>query len=60
MSPSQNTRHLLQFAYWLQRALFWRYMARTLRVDGRNEMIRQTASWAKSDLAKWRMATFAP
>jgi hypothetical protein len=58
MSPSQNTRYLLQFAYWLQRALFWRYMARTLRVDGRNEMIRQTAAWAKADLSKWQLATF--
>lgn len=58
MSISQSTRYLLQFVYWLQRALCWRYMARTLRVDVRNEMIRQTASWAKTDLAKWRLATF--
>ena len=58
MSPLQSTRYLLQFAHWLKSALCWRYMARTLRVDSRNDMIRQTASWAKSDLAKWRLATF--
>jgi hypothetical protein len=60
MSPSQNTRYLLQFAYWLQSALCWRQMARTFRVDSHNLMIRQTAAWAKADFAKWRMATFAP
>jgi hypothetical protein len=58
MSPLQSTRYLLQFSHWLKSALFWRYMARTLRVDSRADMIRQTASWAKADLAKWRLATF--
>jgi len=57
MSPSQNTRYLLQFARWLRvaEAYFW--------VQRRNggtitDHMRQVASWAKADLAKWRLATF--
>jgi hypothetical protein len=56
--PLQSTRYLLQFARWIQSAVWWRQMARTLRVDSRNDMFRKTAAWAKADLAKWRLATF--
>jgi hypothetical protein len=57
MMPLQSTRYLLQFARWLRiaEAYFW--------VQRRNsgaitDHMRQVAGWAKSDLGKWRLATF--
>jgi len=57
MYPLQSTRYLLQFAYWLQRALCWRQDGRRLGYYNL-EHIRNLQSWAKADLAKWRLATF--
>jgi hypothetical protein len=57
MMPIQSTRYLLQAVRWLciAEAYFW---VQRQNGDAITDHMRQVASWAKADFAKWRLATF--
>jgi hypothetical protein len=57
MMPLQSTRYLLQFAHWLRLAESYVWLQRHLGLTPSDHM-REVRVWAKTDLAKWRLATF--